>query len=85
MSGGRVGSRPSWSPPSPLRLGYGWTPTGFYALSEVVAKVQGDPGLAELAQGRGLDLANALATQPEALADLRQRSLAAIDQPETEL
>jgi hypothetical protein len=41
--------------------------------------------LAELSQGRGLDLANALATQPEAPADLRKRSLAAIDQPETEL
>jgi hypothetical protein len=43
------------------------------------------PGVAELAQGPGLDLADALAGDREVLADLLHGVLAAVPQPEAHL
>src|SRR5262249_9042067 len=54
-------------------------------LLQIVAELLRTRGVAELAQRLGLDLSNALPRDPEALADLLQRPLVPIDEPEAEL
>src|SRR5437879_13405346 len=54
-------------------------------LLQVVAELLRARRVAQLAQRLGLDLADALAGDPEPLAHLFQRALAAVDQPEAQL
>src|SRR5713226_4601724 len=54
-------------------------------LLQVVPQVLGARGMAELAQGLDLDLADALACHAKALADLLQGALVTVDEPKAEL
>src|ERR1700674_5859312 len=54
-------------------------------LLHVIAKFLRARGVAELAQGVGLDLADPLSGQAEPLAELLQCALVIVDQPEAEL
>src|SRR5260370_4626425 len=54
-------------------------------LSQVVPQLRGARGMAELAQGLDLDLADALACHAKALADLLQGALVTVDEPKAEL
>src|SRR5258708_23064888 len=54
-------------------------------LLQVVAELLRTRRVAQLAQRLGLDLADALAGDAEALAHLFERPLVAVDQPETQL
>src|SRR2546422_983683 len=55
------------------------------ALLHVAPQLLGARGMSQVAQGLGLDLADALAAHAKALADLLQGALAAINEPKTEL
>src|SRR5713226_267093 len=54
-------------------------------LLQVVPQLLGARGMAELAQGLDLDLADALAGHAKALADLFQGALVTVDEPKAEL
>src|SRR5713226_606329 len=54
-------------------------------LLQVVPQLLGARGMAQLAQGLDLDLADALAGHAKALADLLQGALVAVDEPKAEL
>src|SRR5579859_1506788 len=54
-------------------------------LLQVVPQLLGARGMAQLAQGLDLDLADALAGHAKAFADLLQGALVAVDEPKAEL